>query len=194
MLCSVSPAKFFDRNQHCSGGGACMLLSMALRQQNMFIPALRVFYSPPTSWCILAIISLGIICRQEVQSDLLWYWEWAALEPRWSILFPESWAVWVTKALLASLCTYTGLEFGLTRLVGCTSLGGTRNGHLAAPQGAPEALWRLCLASGTKNWKKNLEKIRLSKNPPIFKKPPSIFKKNPEILKKWDCPKNPCQY
>ena len=168
-----------------------MLLSMALRQQNMFIPALGVFCSPHTSWCIWAIIFLGTICRQEVQSDLLWYWEWAALEPRWSILFPESWAVWVTKALLASLCTYTGLEFGLTRLVGCTSLGGTRNGHLAAPQGAPEALWRLCLASGTRNWKKNLEKIRLSKNPPIFKKKPLNIQKTPRNLEKMRLSKNP---
>ena len=165
-----------------------MLLSMALRQQNMFIPALRVFYSPPTSWCILAIISLGIICRQEVQSDLLWYWEWAALEPRWSILFPESWAVWVTKALLASLCTYTGLEFGLTRLVGCTSLGGTRNGHLAAPQGAPEALWRLCLASGTKNF---LKKSDCPKTPQYSKKTPQYSKKNPDFWKNEIVQKNP---
>ena len=96
-----------------------MLLSIALRQQNMFIPALRVFCSPHTSWCIWAIISLGIICRQEVHSVLLWFWlaarEWVALEPRWCILFPDSWTVWVTKALLAGLCTYAGLEFGLTR-------------------------------------------------------------------------------
>ena len=74
----------------------------------------------------------------------------------YSSLNPEPFGV--TKALLASLCTYTGLEFGLTRLVGCTSLGGTGNGHLAASQGAPEALWRLCLASGTKNLKIFLKK------------------------------------
>ena len=50
------------------------------------------------------------------------------------------------------------LEIAFLTLAGCTTLGGTRNGHLAATRGAPEAIWGLCLASRTKYQKIFLKK------------------------------------
>ena len=64
------------------------------------------------------------------------------------------------------------LEIAFLTLAGCTALGGTRNGHLAATQGAPEAVWRLCSASRTKKLKFFFEKIQCSKKTPILKKNP----------------------
>ena len=113
------------------------------------------FTSSPIHFCVASssIIYLWIIHNQEMNGfvlPLVLTRKWAKHAALEGTLYPNLDRLG-HKALLASLCTYTaGSEFGLT-LAGCTA---TRNGHLAATQGAPEAVWRLCLASRTKNKKK----------------------------------------
>ena len=113
---------------------------------------------------------------------------------KWSILLPNL-DHFGDKALLASICTYAGSEFGL-KLPFCHWQGAR---HLEAPEtGALQPPWALLRPfagfvqpPGRKNWKKILKKSNVPKTPQYSKKTPQYSKFPPKFWKNRMFQKNP---
>ena len=115
MHCSVSPAKFFDRNQHWG----------SLHAAEHCTKTAKHVYSSVTGVLLASYLLMHLgnhFSRDHLQTRGAWQtcfsfdWLLERVGGSWAkVMHTLPWTVWVTKALLAGLCTYAGLEFGLTR-------------------------------------------------------------------------------
>ena len=115
---------------------------------------------------------------------------------KWSILLPNL-DHFGDKALLASICTYAGLEFGLKspfwHWQGARPLEAPETGTLQPPRALLRPFGGFVQPPGQKNWNFFLKKSNVPKTPQYSKKPRQYSKKTPKFWKNRMFQKNPCE-